>query len=109
MSLSPRDFFNNAQAGEAFGLALGAALLKRAEQKNITATKNSAIKAWCGGAKKICKPCYEKNLELKRRVELTTLMALQLQNSGYGLQDSIDTARTAVLVDLGDCYIPQCQ
>ncbi len=85
--------------------ALAQALEKRAEVKraetNVTETKACSLASWTGGRKKICRKCYEENFELKKRVELTSLIALQLQSVGYSLKDSVETAKTAVIVDWG--------
>lgn len=95
--------------GEGLGLALQEAMERRKVESNVSSTKQAALIAWVGGKKKICQNCYEANLELKKRVELTTLFALQLQSIGYSLADSTETAKTAVMADMGGCYIPICE
>ncbi len=91
------------------GYAIGSALEAQAKTANITKTKGAALASWVGGKKKICQDCYDSNLDLKQRVEMTALLALQFQDTGYSLQDSVETAKTAVTVELGNCQIPRCQ
>lgn len=100
---------NGMMAGMASTMANArAAKAARNRQAIVASTKDVAISAWVGGPCRICKACYDSNLPLRQRVEMTTLLAIQLQDEGYGLIDSVETAKTAVEVNMGACYIPVC-
>lgn len=72
-------------------------------------TQKAAFFAWTGSSGRICKNCYDANLPLKERIAMTTQLALELQNQGYCLMDSVGIAKASVEASVGGCYVPICR